>query len=77
MVQLRVKTYMGVEGGIGLGQLALTYGLLPVFGLQAATVAHAVDWGIALVVLLLLHSQAKRPRSEALEVDVPGNERMS
>lgn len=60
MAQSRPLTYMAVEAGAAVVQIALTYALLPVTGLQAATVAYAATWGLAAVVLLLLHARVRR-----------------
>lgn len=63
VAQQRTFTYMTMEAGAGILQVALTYVLLPWIGLRAAPAAYAATWAIALVVLVLLHW---RPRRQAM-----------
>lgn len=61
MVQSRQISYMAVEAGAAVAQIALTHALLPALGLRAATVGYAATWALALLVLLALHARMHRP----------------
>lgn len=55
MAQNRSKTYMALEVGIAVTQVALTYLLAQAFGATAAPLAYAVTSGLALLALVLMH----------------------
>jgi polysaccharide transporter, PST family len=64
MAQDRSRAYMAVEVAAAAMQISLTRLLLPGIGVSAAPAAYAATWAAGLVVLLLLHRQA-RPMAEA------------
>jgi polysaccharide transporter, PST family len=64
MAQNRSKTYMTLEVGVAVSQIALTHVLLPKIGVSAAPTAYATASGMALVALVLMHWRL-RSRSPA------------
>ncbi|MEP7294856.1 MAG: O-antigen translocase [Burkholderiales bacterium] len=55
MAQNRSKTYMALEVGVAVSQIAVTHWLLPRIGVSAAPTAYAVASGMALLALVVLH----------------------
>ena len=64
MAQNRSKTYMTLEVGVAVSQIAVTHLLLPSTGVSAAPTAYAVASGVALFALVVLHWRL-RPRNLA------------
>jgi O-antigen/teichoic acid export membrane protein len=55
MAQNRSRTYMMLEVGVAVLQIAVTHVLLPSIGVSAAPTAYAVASAMALVALVLMH----------------------
>lgn len=60
MAQNRSKTYMVLEVGIAVAQVALTYALAQGYGAAAAPLAYATASGLALLALVLLHWRVRQ-----------------